>query len=107
MWNVRSSAKLAAAAAAGALALAACGGGGSSGGSSTSSGAAAAFNISTSTIINPSDKTGGTIKLGAGSDCDSWDPARAYYGWCWNMQRLYARDLMGFAQRQGGVEGGA
>jgi peptide/nickel transport system substrate-binding protein len=97
MWNVRSSAKLAAVAAGGALVLAACGGGGSNGGGGTSTGAAPAFNISTSTIINPSDKTGGTIKLGAGSDCDSWDPARAYYGFCWNLQRLYARDLMGFA----------
>jgi peptide/nickel transport system substrate-binding protein len=96
MRNVRSSARLAAVAAAGALVLAACGGGGDdNGGASTSS--ASGFNLSTTTIVNPSDKTGGTLKLGAGSDCDSWDPARAYYGWCWNMQRLYARDLMGFA----------
>jgi peptide/nickel transport system substrate-binding protein len=35
--------------------------------------------------------------LGAGSDADSWDPARAYYGFVWNLQRLYARTLMGFA----------
>ncbi len=97
MANFRTSAKLGAVAAAGALALAACGGGDDDGGGTSTGQGAPAFNISTSTIINPSDKTGGTLKLGAGSDCDSWDPARAYYGWCWNMQRLYARTLLGFA----------
>src|SRR5215475_5288716 len=98
MSNLRRSARLAAVAAAGALVLAACGGGDdNSGGGGTSTGAAPAFNISTTTIINPSDKPGGTLKLGAGSDADSWDPARAYYGFVWNLQRLYARDLMGFA----------
>src|SRR5262245_14174334 len=97
MSNLRSLARLAAVAAAGALVLAACGGGDDdSGGGGTGSGAPA-FNISTTTIINPSDKPGGTLKLGAGSDADSWDPARAYYGFVWNLQRLYARTLMGFA----------
>ena len=97
MSNLRSLARLAAVAAAGALVLAACGGGDDdSGGGGTGSGAPA-FNISTTTIINPSDKPGGSLKLGAGSDADSWDPARAYYGFVWNLQRLYARDLMGFA----------
>jgi peptide/nickel transport system substrate-binding protein len=90
-------ARLAAVAAAGALVLAACGGGDDdSGGGGTGSGAPA-FNISTTTIINPSDKPGGTLKLGSGSDADSWDAARAYYGFVWNLQRLYARTLMGFA----------
>jgi peptide/nickel transport system substrate-binding protein len=97
MVNVRSSAKLAAVAAAGALVLAACGGGDDNNGSGGGNSAAAGFNLSTSAIVNPSDATGGTIKLGSGGDCDSWDPARAYYGFCWNLQRLYARDLMGFA----------
>jgi peptide/nickel transport system substrate-binding protein len=98
MSNLRSLARLAAVAGAGALVLAACGGGDDdTGGAGVAGGAAPAFNISTTTIINPNDKTGGTIKLGGGSDCDSWDPARAYYGFCWNLQRLYARDLMGFA----------
>ncbi|HEV8527805.1 MAG TPA: ABC transporter substrate-binding protein, partial [Actinomycetes bacterium] len=97
MVNVRSSAKLAAVAAAGALVLAACGGGDDNNGGGGGNSAAAGFNLSTSAIVNPSDATGGTIKLGSGGDCDSWDPARAYYGFCWNLQRLYARDLMGFA----------
>jgi peptide/nickel transport system substrate-binding protein len=97
MTNLRRTARLAAVAAAGALVLAACGGGDDDTGGGAAAGGAPAFNISTTTIVNPSDKTGGTIKLGAGSDADSWDPARAYYGWVWNMQRLYARTLMGFA----------
>src|SRR5215475_8445861 len=97
MSNLRSLTRLAALAAAGALVLAACGGGDDDNSGGAGSNAAAGFNISTTTIVNPSDAKGGTIKLGAGSDCDSWDPARAYYGFCWNLQRLYARDLMGFA----------
>jgi peptide/nickel transport system substrate-binding protein len=96
MSNLRPSARLAAVVAAGALALAACGGGDDDTGGGGGGAAAPAFNLSTTTIINPSTKTGGTLKLGALSDVDSWDPARAYYGWVWNMQRLYARTLMGF-----------
>jgi len=97
MGNVRSAARLAAVAAAGALVLAACGGGDDNNGGNGTGTGAPAFNISTTTIVNPNTKPGGTLKLGATSDCDSWDPARAYYGYCWNLQRLYARDLMGFA----------
>lgn len=100
MANFRHSARLAAIAVAGALILAACGGGDDDGGGGGGGGDAAngpEFNVSTERIINPSDATGGTLRLGSDSDCDSWDPARAYYGWCWNMQRLYARTLMTFA----------
>ena len=40
---------------------------------------------------------GGTLNVEARrGDCDSWDPARTYYGWCWNMQRLFTRTLMGY-----------
>jgi hypothetical protein len=70
MWNVRSSAKLAAVAAADALILAACGGGDDDSGGGAG-GTASGFNLSTTTIVNPSDRTGGTLKLGAGADCDS------------------------------------
>jgi peptide/nickel transport system substrate-binding protein len=96
MSNLRRSARFAAVAAAGALVLAACGGGDDDTTGPAAGGTAPAFNISTTTIINPNDQTGGTIRLGAGSDADSWDPARAYYGFVWNLQRLYARTLMGF-----------
>jgi peptide/nickel transport system substrate-binding protein len=70
------------------------GGGGSS--SSSNQGVAAGYNAAVDNIVNPSTKTGGTLNLGATADCDSWDPKIAYYGWCWNMQRLYNRSLIGY-----------
>ncbi|MDP9091429.1 MAG: ABC transporter substrate-binding protein [Actinomycetota bacterium] len=57
---------------------------------------AAAYNAAFSSVVNPSTKTGGTLQLGSTADCDSWDPKIAYYGWCWNMQRLYVRSLIGY-----------
>ncbi len=79
-----------------ALALAACsgGGGGTSGGS-------ASFNQAVNGTVNPSTTTGGTLKLLASTDCDSWDPARTYYGWCWNMQRIFTRSLVGYSKVNG------
>jgi peptide/nickel transport system substrate-binding protein len=74
--------------------------GGSSSSSSSStgstSGTAAAFNAAYDKVINPSTKAGGTLNLLTASDCDSWDPQRTYYGWCWNMQRLFTRSLIGY-----------
>lgn len=76
------------------------------GGSAPSSGASsgggggnttpAAFNAAYDKTVNPSTKTGGTLNLLTASDCDSWDPQRTYYGWCWNMQRLFSRSLIGY-----------
>jgi peptide/nickel transport system substrate-binding protein len=65
----------------------------SSGGGNTTT---AAYNATADNIVNASTKTGGTLQLLAGSDCDSWDPQRTYYGWCWNMQRLFTRSLIGY-----------
>jgi peptide/nickel transport system substrate-binding protein len=88
-----------------AIALAACGssstsspGGSSSGGSGGGGGttATSGFDAASNNIVNPSTKTGGTLKLVSSADCDSWDPARTYYGWCWNMQRLMSRTLVGW-----------
>lgn len=56
----------------------------------------AAFNAAYDKTVNPSTKTGGTLNLLTASDCDSWDPQRTYYGWCWNMQRLFTRSLIGY-----------
>jgi peptide/nickel transport system substrate-binding protein len=64
---------------------------GAAGGSTT-----AGYNAAADNIVNASTKTGGTLNLLAGSDCDSWDPQRTYYGWCWNMQRLFTRSLIGY-----------
>jgi len=84
--------------AAGAMALAGCS---SSSGGSSSSGATPSFNAAVNAVYNPSTKTGGTLKLLATSDCDSWDPARTYYGFCWNLQRLFSRTLIGYSKVNG------
>jgi peptide/nickel transport system substrate-binding protein len=62
---------------------------------------AAAFNAASVGWVNKSSKTGGTLNLTAQGDCDSWDPANTYYAWCWNMQRLFTRTLVGYASIPG------
>jgi peptide/nickel transport system substrate-binding protein len=52
-------------------------------------------------VINRSTKTGGTLNLLSSADCDSWDPQNTYFGWCWNMQRLFSRSLVGYAKLYG------
>jgi peptide/nickel transport system substrate-binding protein len=87
--------------------LAACSSSGGGGGTQSSSaprtgssggntGTTPAFNAAYDKIVNPSTKTGGTLNLLSDSDADSWDPGRSYYGWVWNMQRLYTRSLIGY-----------
>jgi peptide/nickel transport system substrate-binding protein len=61
----------------------------------------AAYNAAGSGVVNASDKTGGTVKMTAQSDCDSFDPARTYYAYCWDLQRLFTRSLMGFQSAVG------
>ena len=95
-------ASLAAVGAAAALALAACGGSGGGGSSSPTGSSSGGFNAAAESIIRPtSTPTGGTLKLGASGDCDSYDPARTYYAWCWDMQRLFTRSVLGFASKPG------
>jgi peptide/nickel transport system substrate-binding protein len=98
MANTRRATQLAAVGAVAALVLAACGGGSSSSSSETP---ASGFNAAVNGKVNVSDKTGGSLNLGASSDCDSYDPARTYYAYCWNIQRLFTRSLMGFAPEPG------
>ncbi len=80
-------------------------GGGSNGGKTTGSGgsgtAAAGYNAAFDAVVNPSTKTGGTLNLISTVDCDAWDPQRTYYGWCWNMQRLFTRSLIGYEKLNG------
>src|SRR5215469_13088795 len=68
----------------------------SSGGSTPGNGSAAGYNAAYDKVINTSTKAGGTLNLLTDADCDSWDPQRTYYGWCWNMQRLFTRSLIGY-----------
>lgn len=83
----------AAIAASAAMLLAGCAKGGSSDSGSSKT---ATWNGAIDKVLNPSAKAGGTLKLVTTADCDSWDPARTYYGWCWNQQRLLTRTLVGY-----------
>jgi peptide/nickel transport system substrate-binding protein len=73
----------------------------SSGGSSSASSGSSTYGASIAAVNLPSTKTGGTMKLLASADCDSWDPVNTYYGWCWNMQRLFSRTLIGYSKVNG------
>jgi peptide/nickel transport system substrate-binding protein len=73
-----------------ALVLSACGGGG--GGATDTgngNGKTGGFNAAVNSVVHPSDKKGGTLKLANSSDIDSFDPARAYYAWAMNFQKSY------------------
>jgi peptide/nickel transport system substrate-binding protein len=86
-----------------AFALLAAGCGGSSGGSTSPKPKAVSntFNAGVAGVRNASTKPGGTINLINNGDCDYWDPARTYYGFCWDMQRLFSRGLMAYAASPG------
>lgn len=85
-----------------AMTLVACGGpsttGSGSGGSGGGSGGQAA---DANGVHNPSDATGGTIRMANSGDWDSLDPADTYYAYSWNFARLYGRSLMMFKAAPG------
>jgi peptide/nickel transport system substrate-binding protein len=98
-WRARS---LAAIGASATLLVAACGGGGS--GTQQGSGnqsAQAAFDAASTSVVNPSDKKGGTLKLANSGDWDTLDPGETYYAYSWNFARLYGRSLMMFQSAPG------
>src|SRR5579884_4212411 len=72
-------------------------GGGNNSSSSSPGTSSGGYNAAVNGIVRPSTKQGGTLQLLSTGDCDSWDPQRTYYGWCWNMQRLFTRSLMGYS----------
>jgi peptide/nickel transport system substrate-binding protein len=98
-WRVRG---LAAVGLSATLVLAACGGGGASNqqGSSNQS-SQAAFNAALTSVVNPSDKKGGTLKFANLGDWDTLDPGETYYQYSWNFARLYGRALMMFKSAPG------
>jgi len=97
-WRARG---LAAVGVSAALVLAACGGGGGGGAGGSSQGSQSGFNAASSTVINPSDKKGGTLKFANPGDWDTLDPGETYYAWSWNFARLYGRSLMMFKSAPG------
>ncbi|WP_106582954.1 ABC transporter substrate-binding protein [Murinocardiopsis flavida] len=70
------------------LLLSACGGGGDGGG-----GGDAKFNQGVESIVNKSDKKGGSLRYAIASNMESTDPGNTYYGYVWNFSRYYARTL--------------
>ncbi|MEV3983858.1 ABC transporter substrate-binding protein [Nonomuraea sp. NPDC049758] len=98
--KMRSKASAIAVTAALAVVVSACGGGG--GGSKNTSGSgsddkpSSQYNAGVTSIINPSDKVGGTLHMGMPGDFDSVDPGDMYYGYAWNFARLYTRALTMF-----------
>ena len=93
---------LAAAGVSAALLLAACGGGGPAGeqGPTTQAGASG-FNAASTSVVNPSDAKGGTLKFANAGDWDTLDPGETYYAYSWNFARLYGRSLMMFKSAPG------
>jgi peptide/nickel transport system substrate-binding protein len=89
-----------AASAALALVVTACGSGSGNDddGGSTST---PAYNAGVGKVYNPSDKTGGTLKMANDADWDSLDGGDMYYGYGWNFSRLYLRSLVTFKSAPG------
>ncbi|TDD58643.1 ABC transporter substrate-binding protein [Kribbella antibiotica] len=93
-------------AAAVALSLAACGGPKATpGGGSSAGGATPEANAAVDKVYSPSDKKGGTLRMGITEAYDSTDPGDTYYGLSWNLVRNYVRPLMTFKVTPG-ADGG-
>ncbi|MFG2905944.1 ABC transporter substrate-binding protein [Kitasatospora sp. NPDC048286] len=88
---------LTAAAAAAVLVVTGCTSSSKSGGSSSASGSAGGgANAATKSIVNASDKKGGTVTFEMKGTPDSLDPGNTYYAYIYNFSRLYARSLTTF-----------
>ncbi|WNE98445.1 ABC transporter substrate-binding protein [Streptomyces luomodiensis] len=64
-------------------------------------GPTAGYDAAAKDVVNASKKKGGTLKFVSGSDADSWDPQRTYFGSIWNFSRYYARQLVTYAPKPG------
>ncbi|MFJ3709228.1 ABC transporter substrate-binding protein [Streptomyces sp. NPDC090053] len=80
------------------LAATACG---SSDSGSGGSGGNAKADAGLTSIVNKTDKKGGTVTYEHSSGPDSLDPGNTYYGWVQNFSRLYARALVTFKPAAG------
>ncbi|SFF54572.1 peptide/nickel transport system substrate-binding protein [Actinacidiphila alni] len=69
--------------------------------SSGSSKAAKGTDAALTSIVNASDKKGGTVVMENSDVPDSLDPGNTYYGWVQNFSRLYARTLLTFKPAAG------
>ncbi|MFG2567474.1 ABC transporter substrate-binding protein [Streptomyces sp. NPDC048567] len=73
----------------------------SDGGSGKGGGGSAKADAGLTSIVNASDKKGGTVTYEHTSGPDSLDPGNTYYGWVQNFSRLYARSLVTFQPAAG------
>ncbi|MCX5194235.1 ABC transporter substrate-binding protein [Streptomyces sp. NBC_00249] len=80
---------------------AACGGGGDKKDDAKGEGGDKGYSGAATAVINPSTEKGGELRLWSPQDVDYLDPARAYYGWVWDMQRLYVRSLLAYDSKPG------
>ncbi|MFD9422078.1 MULTISPECIES: ABC transporter substrate-binding protein [unclassified Streptomyces] len=83
-----------------ALGASACSSSDSDGGGSGGGGNAKA-DAGLTSIVNKSDKKGGTVTYEHSSGPDSLDPGNTYYGWVQNFARLYGRSLVTFKPAAG------
>jgi peptide/nickel transport system substrate-binding protein len=83
-----------------ALGLAACGGGSDDNGGGDGGGSSA-FDAAVSKVVNPSTKTGGTLKYVITDAPDSMDPGNTYYAYNWDFTRYFARALLTFDPKPG------
>lgn len=82
------------------LGASACSSDSDSGGKGGGGGSAKA-DAGLSSIVNATDKKGGTVTYEHTSGPDSLDPGNTYYGWVQNFARLYARSLVTFKPAAG------
>ena len=64
---------------------------GDSGTGTSKSGTQAKADAGLTSIVNQTDKKGGTVTFEHSSGPDSLDPGNTYYGWVQNFSRLYGR----------------
>ncbi|WP_037607677.1 ABC transporter substrate-binding protein [Streptacidiphilus rugosus] len=83
-----------------ALTTSACGGSSAPKTGGTTPGGSS-FNAAATSIVNPSTKKGGTLKLWSTQDVDSLDPAIGYYAFVWDLQRFYTRTLVQYPSKPG------
>jgi peptide/nickel transport system substrate-binding protein len=84
------------------ITLAACS---SNGGDSLPS-APEGYNAALQGVVNTSQQTGGTLKVGTSASCDNFDPGTTYGGSCWFLQRLLSRNLVSFGRTGEGAPAG-
>jgi peptide/nickel transport system substrate-binding protein len=100
--NRRNATAVVAICAAASLALAACSKASTPGTTNNNNaGGPVAYNSALTAVVNPSTKTGGTLKFVHPDTWDSVDPGNTYYAFSWDFSRFYARPLMTFQPAPG------